>query len=165
MPAPVDLPPIAELRRLFEYRDGFLYSRVQRGPVTVGARIGCVNGEGYLTVGIHYRKYLVHRIVWAMHGRDPVDLIDHINSDKLDNRIENLRAADHVINTRNAQLRKDSTSGIKGVSWINTRNHWSGQVWHNGKLHRAGDFKDKEECATAVRILRNKLHGQFARHE
>ena len=164
MPAPVELPSTKELHELFEYRDGSLYWKVRRGGANVGNKVGCANGEGYLAVGINYKKYLVHRIIWAMHGRKPVAVIDHINSNKLDNRIENLRAADHVINTRNAKLRKDSTSGIKGVSWCKREKKWAGQIWHQGRLYRAGYFKDKEECACAVRKLREALHGEFARH-
>jgi hypothetical protein len=165
MPVAIALPPTEELHQLFEYRDGSLFWRVAKGGLAkVGGKAGCVNSAGYLTVGINFKKYLVHRIVWAMHGKDPVGLIDHINSDKLDNRIENLRAADHVINTRNAKLRRDSTSGIKGVSWRKQDKKWAGQVWHEGRLYRAGYFKDKDECAAAVRSLREKLHGEFACH-
>jgi hypothetical protein len=164
MPAPVELPPLEELNRLFEYKEGALYWRIRRGRANVGNKVGCANGEGYLTVGINYKRYLVHRIIWAMHDNDPVAIIDHINSDKLDNRIENLRAADDIINTRNAKLRCDSTSGIKGVSWNKRERKWAGQVWHLGKLYRTKMFKDKNECAAKVRELREELHGEFARH-
>jgi hypothetical protein len=107
---------------------------------------------------------MAHRLVWIMHGKDPVPMLDHIDGDQLNNRIENLRPITVSENQRNTKLRKDSTSGIKGVSWISTRKRWSGQVWHKGKLYRAGDFHDKQECATAVRQLRESLHGEFARH-
>jgi hypothetical protein len=147
------------LHTLFEYRDGKLLWRSRTGK-----EAGCVGNRGYSCVCINYRKYMTHRLIWIMHGNDPVPMLDHINGDQLDNRIENLRPADASQNQRTQQLRKDSTSGIKGVSWISTRNRWCGQVWHKGKLHRAGDFHDKEECAAAVVRLRSSLHGEFARH-
>jgi hypothetical protein len=166
MPAPVELPPIDVLKELFEYRDGCLYWRVSRGPsVKAGSKAGCVNGEGYMVVGLNYRKFLVHRIAWALHGNAPVPLLDHVNGDKTDNRIENLRIGNPEMNMQNMRLRRDSTSGIKGVSWHKQSNRWTGQVWHRNKIYLAGSFTDKEECAAAVRKLREELHGEFARHE
>lgn len=147
------------LHTLFEYKGGKLFWRNGGGK-----EAGCVGNRGYLCVGLNYRKYMVHRLIWIMHGNDPVPMLDHIDGDQLNNRIENLRPANASENQRNQKLRKDSTSGIKGVSWISTRKRWSGQVWHRGKLHRAGDFHDKQECAAAVAQLRQTLHGEFARH-
>ena len=147
------------LHTLFEYRDGKLFWRARNGK-----EAGCVGNRSYSCVCINYRKYMTHRLIWIMHGNDPVPMLDHIDGNQLNNRIENLRPITVSQNQRNTKLRKDSTSGIKGVSWISTRNRWSGQVWHKGKLHRAGDFKDKDECAAAVRVLRESLHGEFARH-
>lgn len=169
MPAKPKEPLSAEeLHKLFEYRDGWLYRKesvnAKNGKGAKGTKVGYPDGKGYLVVSIRYKKYLVHRLVWIMHGQADVPFIDHIDGDKLNNRIENLREANYVINNRNAGLRRDSTSGIKGVSWIRTKKRWTGQVWCNGKLHHAGDFKDKDDCAAAVRILREKLHGEYARH-
>lgn len=164
MPAPVELPPTKELHELFEYRDGSLYWKVRRGKAGTGKKAGCVNKEGYLVVGIKYKKCLVHRIVWAMHGNEPVRVLDHINNDRQDNRIENLRAADWTINARNASVRKDSTSGIKGVSWHKESRKWIGQVWHENKIYKTKHYEDKNECAAAVKALRESLHGKFAHH-
>jgi len=147
------------LHTLFDYDDGKLYWKCKHEK-----EAGSVGNRGYRCVCINYRKYMAHRLVWIMHGNDPVPMLDHIDGNQLNNRIENLRPITVSQNQRNTKLRKDSTSGIKGVSWISTRNRWSGQVWHKGKLHRAGDFKDKDECAAAVRVLRESLHGEFARH-
>jgi len=147
------------LHALFDYKDGKLYWKGKDEK-----EAGSVGNRGYRCICINYRKYMAHRLIWIMHGNDPVEMLDHIDGDQLNNRIENLRAATNSQNQRNQKLRKDSTSGIKGVSWISTKNRWSGQVWHLGKLYHAGDFKDKDECAAAVRELREKLHGEFARH-
>jgi hypothetical protein len=107
---------------------------------------------------------MTHRLIWIMHGNDPVPMLDHINGNQLDNRIENLRPANASENQRNQKLRKDSTSGIKGVSWHKESRKWVGQVWHQRKLYKAGSFHDKDECAAAVAQLRTSLHGEFARH-
>jgi hypothetical protein len=166
MPAPAELPSIELLRELFDYADGFLYWRVNKGPkAQKGSRAGAVNTEGYWLVGINRKKYLAHRLIWVMHGNSPVALLDHINGDRLDNRIENLREADPGINMRNMRIRKDSTSGVKGVSQIRNTGRWTGQVWHKGQLYRTRLFDCKHECAAAVRKLRESLHGEFSRHE
>lgn len=169
MPAKPKEPLSAEeLHKLFEYRDGCLYRResvnAKNGRGAKGAKVGYPDGKGYLVVSIRYKKYLVHRLAWIMHGRADVPFIDHIDGDKLNNRIENLREADYVINNRNAGLRHDSTSGIKGVSWNKREKKWVGQVWRFGTLYRTKMFRDKDECAAAVRELRQALHGEHARH-
>jgi hypothetical protein len=151
------------LHSLLEYRDGILFWKVNRGKAHAGDEAGCIGNRGYVLVVINGKQRMAHRLIWIMHGNDPVPMLDHINGDQLDNRIENLRPANASQNQRNQKLRKDSTSGIKGVSWINAHKRWTGQVWHKGKLYRAGSFKDKNECAAVVAQLRTSLHGEFAR--
>lgn len=148
------------LHTLFDYEDGKLYWKGKHEK-----EAGTVGNRGYRCVCISYRKYMAHRLIWIMHGNDPVEMLDHINGDQLDNRIENLRAATNSQNQRNQKLRKDSTSGIKGVSWNKKENKWVGQVWKNGKNYRTKYFKDKNECANAVGKLREELHKNFARHQ
>jgi hypothetical protein len=147
------------LHTLFDYEDGKLYWKGR-----CNKEAGSVGNRGYRCICINYRKYMAHRLIWIMHGNDPVEMLDHIDGDQLNNKIENLRPVTNSQNQRNQKLRKDNTSGIKGVSWLNAHKRWAGQVWHKGKLYRAGYFKDKDECAAAVRELREKLHGEFARH-
>ena len=152
------------LHTLLDYRDGKLFWKVNRGKARASDEAGCVGNRGYVLIVINGKQRMAHRLIWIIHGKEPVPMLDHIDGDQLNNRIENLRPITVSQNQRNTKLRKDSTSGIKGVSWISTKNHWSGQVWHLGKLYHAGDFKDKDECAAAVRVLREELHGEFARH-
>lgn len=160
------LPKLEYLQELFAYEDGELYWRVyRRGGTAPGKKAGTVNGNGYKVVGIDYKKYQVHRIIWVLNGNPEDEFIDHINGNKTDNRIENLRAVDMHGNNCNIGLRRDSTSGIKGVSWSKATRKWVGQVWHQHKLYRAGAFDSKEECALAVQELRCRLHREFARHQ
>ena len=96
-----------------------------------------------------------------MYGNEPVPYIDHINGDKLDNRIENLRAATHSQNCMNRCQRSDNKSGVKGVRL--KKGKWYGSIVLNGKTHSAGYFTEKEDAAAAVDKLRKELHGEFAR--
>jgi len=152
------------LHKLLEYRDGKLFWKVNRGKAHAGDEAGCVGNRGYVLIVVNGKQRMAHRLVWIMHGKEPVPMLDHIDGDQLNNRIENLRPITVSQNQRNTKLRKDSTSGIKGVSWQKQTNKWIGQVWHQKKLYRTEAFQDKDQCAAAVKKLRESLHGEFARH-
>jgi hypothetical protein len=152
-----------EANILFEYRDGELFWKQRGRSRQLGRPAGAVNRDGYRRIKIMYKLYAVHRIVWTMHGNAPMDFIDHINGDVLDNRIENLRAVTHSQNCMNTRLRSDSTSGIKGVHWNNTKQMWRGVVIVDGKHYYVGYFKNKNDAGSEVAKLREKLHGEYAR--
>ena len=149
------------LRELFEYRDGELYWKQPGKSRQMGRPAGGINGDGYRRIKINRKLYAVHRLVWVMHGNDPVPFVDHINGDVLDNRIENLRAATHSQNCMNRRQRSDNKSGIKGV--MRKKDKWYGCVTLNYKVYPAGYFDRKEDAAAAVDKLRKELHGEFAR--
>jgi len=152
------------LHELFEERDGELYRKVTRGGSKAGSRAGHVGNRGYRNVVVNGRQYMEHRLIWIMHGNDPVEMLDHIDGNQLNNRIENLRPVTNSQNQMNMRIPKDNTSGIKGVSWNKSAKKWVGQVWKNGKNHRTKFFECKDKCAKAVADLRKSLHGEFARH-
>ena len=149
---------------LFEYKDGELFWKKIGPNKRTDCPAGAVNRDGYRRIKIMYKLYAVHRLVWTYHGNDPVAFIDHINGDVLDNRIENLRAVTHSQNCMNRQMRRNNTSGIKGVHWDSRKDQWIACVGLDYKSYRAGAFKTKEEAALAVIELRNKLHGEYAKH-
>ena len=149
------------LHELFEYKEGHLYWKVPGRSRRMGKPVGSISADGYVRVKINYKHYRVHRLVWAMHGKEPVELIDHINGNKLDNRIENLRAATQSQNCMNRCQRSDNKSGVKGV--MRKKGKWYGCVTLDQKVHSAGYFDRKEDAAAAVDKLRKELHGKFAR--
>ena len=118
--------------------------------------------RGYLKVG-HFK---VHKVVWEMfNGKSPEGMqIDHINGNKLDNRIENLRIATYAENQWNAKTRVDNKSGVKGVCWHKATRRWLAQIKHNKVLHYLGVYDTIEEAAKVVQDKRIQLHGEFARH-
>ena len=154
------------LHELFRYENGKLYWKVKPNRnIRLNSEAGTVNNNGYVIVTINGKKHQAHRIIWEMHGREPAPMIDHINGDTKDNRIENLRAANNSRNQMNSKLRNNSKSGIKGVSWCNTYKKWIGQIWVEGHCHKVGRYDSKDECANAVAKAREVLHGEFARQE
>ena len=87
---------------------------------------------------INSKPYKAHRVIWKMvYGSDP-HYIDHINGDRTDNRISNLRSVTKAQNNRNKRLRSDNKSGVTGVHWYNPRNKWRVDVRYNGKTKHIG---------------------------
>lgn len=88
--------------------------------VAIGTPVGTKNRKGYWRVILMKKSYSVHRAIWMMfHGpiaRD--EHIDHINRDKADNRISNLRLVTNDINKRNSGMYANNTSGVTGVREI-----------------------------------------------
>lgn len=159
------LPPQSKLQELFYYcpLTGKLTWKKQlsnKGPV--GAVAGYVNDNGYLIVGIEGNEYRVHRIVWALHYSCITEDLDHIDGNKLNNRIENLRLATRSQNNWNSKLRSDNTSGMKGVS--EHQGKWRVRTFLNGKEITKSGFKTKEEAITYAKQTREKEQGEFTKH-
>ena len=154
-----------KLHELFEYWDGNLYRKVARKMSPIGKRVGWVSNTGYLSVEIDHKSYSVHRLVWLMHHGVLPEFLDHINGNKLDNRIENLRPATKSQNNQNKRLYSNNTSGVKGVCWHKRIKKWQVNVRVNGKQKSFGFFDDIELAELVASEARNKLHGQFARHQ
>lgn len=149
----------AELHERFEYRNGELFYKISPLPrVKVGSKAGSVNSDGYIKVSINNKKYCAHRIIFMMqYGYLPTE-IDHINCNKADNRIENLRAVSRNQNRYNVVSYKSNTSGAKGVNWKEKIKKW--QVSVNGKY--IGVFKDFELAELVAMEARHKYHGDYA---
>lgn len=150
---------------LFDYDGVSLVWKHGRGGVSVGSIAGTVNAGGYIQLKVNGRFYYAHRIIWEMHnGQIPDDMeIDHINHNKADNRIENLRLVRHETNTKNAPKYKNNTSGVTGVSWYKRDKKWLAQIMVDGNYIRLGLF-DNFEAAVAVRKEAELRYGFHKNH-
>ena len=88
---------------------------------------------------------------------------DHINGNKLDNRKDNLRICTHAENGRNAKMRKDNTSGYKGVYFHKRDKHWVAQIDARKKQIFLGYFNTAQEAASAYDEAAKKMFGEFAK--
>jgi hypothetical protein len=150
------------VRELFDYKDGKLYWRRKMNKRhSIDNPAGTVNSQGYTIITINGKKIGAHRLVWAWHNESVPAMIDHINRDTQDNRIENLRASDPVTNAYNSKIKCDNKSGTKGVSWCNTYNKWVVQMYANKKKF-SGRFETKDEAIAFAQSMRKELHGDFA---
>lgn len=114
-----------------------------------GKPAGTININGYVAVVIDYVNFMGHRLIWKMvHGHDPVE-IDHIDGDRLNNRVSNLRDVSRQQNNCNRRVRKDSSSGILGVYWIARKKKWTSEVRLDNRKRCLGYFSTIEEAAAA----------------
>ena len=131
---------------------------------TVGNAAGSLDGQGYRRISIDGRLYKAHRLAWAfVYGEMPISEIDHINGNRDDNRISNLRLANRFINTQNVSTRKDSTSGYMGVSFYRPTGKWKAQIKCAGKTTHLGYHLTPELAHAAYMDAKQKLHPGFAR--
>lgn len=114
----------------------------------------------YVQVGINGKRYLAHRIILTMHGFEILGVVDHINGNGLDNRIENLRPATHAQNTRNCSARKNKLLP-KGVS-MNRDGRFVAFIRDNGRQLFLGRFKSAEEAVAARANSEKKIYGEFS---
>lgn len=97
-----------------------------------------------------------HRVIFAMyHGYWPTE-IDHINHNRSDNKISNLRNVSRQQNCRNLSISKNNTSGVIGVYWTKARNIWRAQINTNGKHIHLGYFEDKIDAIAARKEAESK---------
>lgn len=125
------------------------------------------NGRGYLTARIGGVQFSAHRTAWAMHhGEWPAGLIDHINGDRHDNRIDNLRVVTTAENTKNSARSRNNTSGCTGVSFRKRsvrQKPWRAYIKVDRKLVELGQFWTKTE-AIAARKEAERRYGFHPNH-
>ena len=150
----------AELQSKFIYNpSNGIFTRIQTSK-----NAGCIKSNGYVVISINYKTYTAHRLAWLyMYGEFPKNCIDHINNNRLDNRICNLREATKQENNRNSLKSIKNKSGIKGIHWNKARNKWVAQITINYKIKTIGYTIDFFDACCLIISKRNKLHGIFAK--
>ena len=134
-----------------------------------GKECGTLDDKGYRRILFRLEtgetfKIRAHRLAWfIVHGVLPKGEIDHINQNKADNRIENLRDVPKEINQRNGTRKRNNTSGVPGVTWHKQHKKWCAQVNILGVHYHVGLFSDIAEADKAVREFRAK-HGFTDNH-
>ena len=153
------------LTELFEYRDGKLFWKNPTSrAVSSGTEAGTPRKDGRRQIILFGKHYLTSRLVYFMfHGEFP-EIVDHINRDYTDNRIENLRKSTRAQNNWNRKNQHNSVSGCKNVYWHNQSKTWRVRVSVNGTRIAFGQYKDLEQAKRVAIEARSKHHGEFAYH-
>lgn len=120
--------------------------------------------NGYIVLCSGAKKVYAHRVAWRIvHGEWPASWIDHINGDRTDNRIENLRLATQAENMQNLRKPgKRNKSGFLGVSWDKVVGLWVAQIRAFGSPHQIGWYETPEEAHAAYMREKMRLHPFYA---
>ena len=182
--AKLQLPSAEYIRQLLDYnpvtvelrwrvRPSAMFAEGKNGPETsakvwnsrwAGEPAGSITPLGYARLEIGKQGYMAHRIAWIhFYGAAPVGEIDHINGEKSDNRIANLRDVTASDNCKNKPLPKKNTSGFVGVSFHKTSGKWMAYFGSLGKKYYLGLFMTAKDASEA-RESAAKVHGFTERH-
>jgi hypothetical protein len=162
-----DHPSLERVRELFHY-DALSGRLIRRITVKGGGNVGDVSGSprdsGHLVVGIDYKVYSVHHIVWFLaYGLWPTGWIDHRDGDPANNRLRNLRIATPAQNAANCKRYASNTSGYKGVSYNKRRQLWVSRLQTAGKALYLGAYPSPEMAYSVYCLAARDNFGEFAR--
>lgn len=145
------------------YEDGVLvWSKTARTDL-IGSPAGRLDRDGYRQIHLESMMVSVHRLIYYMHTGSFPSVIDHIDGDAGNNKIENLRPATVSKNSMNCKISIANTSGVKGVSWHKTTGKWAAYVRINGRQAALGLHDNIFDAACARRSAEITHYGEFSR--
>jgi len=150
----------ARLKDLLFYdeKTGLFTWKVKRGgKATIGRRAGGRDHYGYTVIRLDGVLYKAHRLAWLYKtGSWPEQNLDHINQNKSDNRLKNLRLAGQTLNMHNAK-RAATKSGVVGVVWDSCRKKWTARIKVNYASVFLGRFDNKDDAVKARECAHKKI--------
>jgi len=150
------------LKSLFDYQDGQLIRKKNGKSAVIPMGV-----KRYERVSINGKAYNLHRMIYLWHYGSLPKVLDHIDGNRENNRIENLREATQQQNCLNSKHRSTSTSPYKNVYLQNDtgfKRNWVVSLMVSGKRKYIGSFEDIELAGLVAQEARDKYHGQYARH-
>jgi hypothetical protein len=158
------LPPIEELREFLHYEPdtGLFRWKFSRRGGQANSVAGSLHSQGYIHVRINQEIFKAHRLAWALYyNQDPGGMqIDHIDKNKSNNKIINLRLAGHRENGANIGPQKNNKLGVKGVTC--EKGKFKAQICKNGKNYNLGYYDTIEEASNVHLAAAQEMHGEFA---
>lgn len=165
----MQLPTLDFLRTSLDYdvkTGDLVWKSHKTRPYLIGKVAGAITREGYKVIYLAPRQYKAHRLAWLhFYGSEPNGMIDHINRNPSDNRIENLRICNASQNAANSRIRSNNTSGIRGVHWRPAHKKWVANIMVGGRYLYLGCFENKEDAAKAFQLAAPEFFGEFATAE
>lgn len=149
------------IHSLFKYKDGNLIWKVKN---TKGKEAGALRPTGYVVVEIDSKPVMAHWLVWIMHNGNFDGYIDHIDGNRSNNKIENLRVVNWAENQWNRKISHNNKIGIKGVRIRKDSSKYEARITVNKKRIVLGSYKDLELAELVMIMAREKYHGVYAKH-
>ncbi len=149
------------VKEYFQYdpKTGILSWKKNQRKSLLGMPSGHKRKDGYLQTHFKCAHYLTHRLIWIyVYGEHPDGYLDHINGNRSDNRIENLRIVTKKQNSENRKKRLGRSSKFKGVCFRKDSNKWTAQIGSNYKLKHLGYFETEELAYEAYKQAAQLLH-------
>ncbi|MDO8972094.1 MAG: HNH endonuclease signature motif containing protein [Saprospiraceae bacterium] len=138
---------------------GELIWRVSKGSKKQGNIAGSINKKGYRCIKIDGRNYKAHRLVWLYtFGSWPKDQLDHIDGNRSNNRLDNLRECTHGENQQNLAPKTGGTSNYPGIYWAKHVQKWQVSIRIKGKSEYLGLFTNELEAAEAYKLAKQLYH-------
>lgn len=163
-PGVLTVDRVRELLR-YDLETGVFTWRRTAGPAKTGAAVrGEVTESGYLRIVVDGCRARAHRLAWFyVYGAWPEGEVDHINGNRMDNRIANLRVCSRSENSKNRRLSRSNTSGFKGVHWHKRLGKWVAKIKVDGRHVHLGCFGSPGEAFAAYKAAAPIYHGEFHR--
>ncbi len=156
---------LKNLKELLDYNPEtgiFKWKFKRQGTQKTDFTAGYLRKDGYVRICLNKNRYMAHRLAWLyMNGMWPKGQIDHIDHNRSNNKLCNLREVSHQENHKNKGMNSNNTSGVTGVCWITRINKWASYIMIDGKNKYLGEFKKFEEAVEA----RKKAEIKFLFHE
>ena len=149
----------SRLCELFFYKQGKLLRKVGVKGSPMFTEIGTLKPKGYRVAVVDGKSYRLHHLIWIYHHGKKVPELDHINRDRDDNRIENLRPCTHTQNLGNMKARVHK---YKGVTFDKFNNKWRAQITVDYSNISLGRYPTIEEAALAYNKAATEHFGKFA---
>jgi hypothetical protein len=138
------------LNEIFDYKNGVLFRKCN------GKVAGSIDAKGYLISSVDGKRQKNHRIIFMMHHGYLPKIIDHIDQNPANNKIENLRPVSYAQNSLNSGISVRNTSGFKNVDWLASKKRWRVYLKLNGKRKLFGYFKDLELAGLVATEAKDK---------
>jgi hypothetical protein len=156
----------ARLKEALHYNpDTGIFTRKVRSSNSIkcGQVAGSRSSSDYCRISIDRKKFLAHRLAWLyVYGENPTE-IDHIDHDRSNNAISNLREVSRIQNSQNMSISSSNTSGTTGVSINKKSGKWRSHIWLHGKQVSLGVFKNKSNAIIARKMAEHEI-GYHANH-
>lgn len=143
----------------YDENTGEFINKTSRGRSKKGSKAGSIKKDsGYITISIDSKGYYAHRLAWLyIYGEIPNGELDHIDGNKTNNRIGNLRLCIHRNNVFNSIKR--NTTYYRGVT--KNRSRYRARIQVDGNYIDLGTYNTPEEASMAYEIKAKELHGEF----